>query len=152
MSPDVWGPIFWATMHVATLGYPVNPNEHEQAAAIQFYESLKVMIPCPICREHYSMNLETMPIKDAVKGRDELINWAFNIHNSVNKQLDKREISWDEYVDYMRKLALKSKLSLVSKNNDSPLQSSLTANGIALVLGVVIGGAAYAWYTTKVKN
>ena len=52
----------------------------------------------------------------------------------------------------MGKLALKTKLNLVPTTKDSPLQSSLTANGIALVIGVVLGGAAYAWYTTKAKN
>ena len=152
MSPDVWGPIFWATIHIATLGYPVKPTEHDQQAAIQFYDSLTTMRPCPICRDHYSQNLKKMPIKDAVKGRDELINWAFNMHNEVNKQLDKPEFSWNDYVEYMGKLALKTKLNLVPTTKDSPLQSSLTANGIALVIGVVLGGAAYAWYTTKAKN
>lgn len=151
MSPDVWGPLFWSTMHIATLGYPVSPTEQDQLAATHFYESLSVMIPCPICRDHYSQTLMKMPIKEAVKGRDELINWVFTIHNEVNKQLGKSEITWETYVQTMYKLALQTKVNLIPTEK-SPLQSSLTANGIALVLGVVVGGAAYAWYTTKVKN
>jgi len=149
MSPDVWGPIFWATMHIATLGYPVQPTQHDQEQAVHFYESLTVMIPCPICRDHYSHILTEMPVKDAVKGRDELINWVFRVHNKVNAQLDKPEITWEAYVNYMYRLAAQPKLNLAPSQPSLP--SSIATNTTTLILGILIGGAAYGWYT-KSKN
>ena len=148
MSPDVWGPVFWATMHIATLGYPVNPTPKDQEAAIKFYESLVVMIPCPICREHYGTHLTEMPVKDVVNNRDALINWVFNIHNKVNVQLGKKEIAWEEYVKYMSKLALLERVNLVKPaTTESSLQTSIAVNALVFLGGVALGGAAYAWYT-----
>lgn len=150
MSPDVWGPVFWATMHIATLGYPVNPSHKDQEAAIKFYESLVVMIPCPICREHYGVHLTKMPVKEVVHSRDALINWVFNVHNKVNIQLGKKEISWEDYVKYMNKIAILDRVNLLSnpKNeSSSSLQTSMAVNTVVFLGGLALGGAAYAWYT-----
>ena len=59
MGPDVWGPLFWSTMHIVTLGYAETPTKEEQDAATQFFNSLAIVIPCPICRAHYSHFLQT---------------------------------------------------------------------------------------------
>ncbi|NBQ48111.1 MAG: hypothetical protein EBU33_06625 [Sphingobacteriia bacterium] len=149
MSPDVWGPVFWATMHIATLGYPVNPTPKDHEAAIKFYESLVVMIPCPICREHYGVHLTEMPVKDVVHSRDALINWVFNVHNKVNVQLGKKEITWEDYIKYMSKLALLERVSLLrtDKNESSSLQTSMAVNTVVFLGGLALGAAAYAWYT-----
>jgi hypothetical protein len=154
MSPDVWGPVFWATMHIATLGYPVNPTPKDREAAIKFYESLVVMIPCPICREHYGIHLTEMPVKDVVHSRDALINWVFNVHNKVNVQLGKKEVSWEDYIKYMSKLALLDRVSLLrtdknESSSPSSLQTSIAVNTVVFLGGLALGGAAYAWY---VKN
>lgn len=148
MSPDVWGPVFWATMHIATLGYPVNPTPKDQEAAIKFYESLVIMLPCPICREHYGTHLTEMPVKDVVNNRDALINWVFNIHNKVNVQLGKKEITWEDYIKYMSKLAVLDRVNLLKTPKvESPLQTSMAVNTVVFLGGLALGGAAYAWYT-----
>ena len=78
MSPAVWGPIFWSTMHIVSLGYSNTPTEEEQRAATQFYESLAYVIPCPICKDHYRHFLQEMP--PTVNNRDALVAWVFTIH------------------------------------------------------------------------
>lgn len=149
MSPDVWGPVFWATMHIATLGYPVNPTSKDKEAAIKFFESLVIMLPCPICREHYGVHLSEMPVKDVVHSRDALINWVFNIHNKINVQLGKKEITWEDYIKYMSKLALLERVNLLKtpKVESSSLQTSIAVNTVVFLGGLALGGAAYAWYT-----
>lgn len=127
MSPDVWGPFFWTTMHIVSLGYNPKPTEHEQQAAIKFYESLAYTIPCPVCREHYSHLLEKMPISQAVGSRDELVLWVFTVHNSVNNQLGKPEITFDKYIQTMTALSKRSSFSIDQPN---------------LLMGLLIGSAA----------
>jgi hypothetical protein len=127
MSPDVWGPFFWTTMHIVSLGYSPKPSEKEQEAAIKFYESLAYTIPCPICREHYSYLLEKMPIAQAVGSRDDLVLWVFNVHNAVNNQLGKPEITFDQYIQSMTALSKRSSFSIHQPN---------------IVLGLSIGAAA----------
>ncbi len=137
MSPAVWGPIFWATMHIVSLGFPLEPTDADRAGAIAFYNSLATTIPCPICKTHYKVFLEKTPVESAVATRDELIHWVFNLHNDVNAQLGKRRISFQEYVRHMQALA-------AAPNTTLPSSSGLNLNTLLLLTAVVgIGGAVY---------
>jgi hypothetical protein len=111
MSPDVWGPLFWRTMHIVSLGYNTEPSKREQEDAIRFYKALETMLPCGICRAHYSEFLKEMPVEEAVASRDDLVYWVFKLHNKVNKNLGKREISFNEYIQSMRTLAASDNIS-----------------------------------------
>jgi hypothetical protein len=134
MSPDIWGPIFWNTMHIVTLGYAENPTEAEQMAAKDFFNALKFLIPCPICRHHYTEILKTDPVESAVISRTKLVQWAFNIHNKVNKEIGNREITWEQFIDAIFTLSN-------PKSHDFLWM-------YALIAGVGIGIGAYAFYKT----
>ena len=136
MSPAVWGPIFWATMHIVSIGYAVIPTEEEKRGAIQFYESLTQVIPCPICKEHYAQILKAVP--PAVENRNALIEWVFDVHNKVNEQLGYPVITFEQYIQKMRVLSNKNSISLGDQTDMSWL--------IALTVGVGIGVGAYALY------
>ena len=133
MSPDVWGPIFWNAMHIVTLGYPDEPRDDEKKAVTEFFNSLKFVLPCPVCRYHYTTVLETDPVEPAVVSRTKLVEWAFNIHNIVNKELKKPEITWEQYMDAILKLSR-------SKEQYDPTWV------YALIAGIGIGAGGYALY------
>lgn len=142
MSPAVWGPLFWTTMSIASLGYSSQPSNEEQTAAKQFYESLAYMIPCAICKDHYRHHLAEYPVTDAVGSRDTLIRWVFTLHNKVNAQLGKPELTFVAFIAAMRALAAQSALSL------PPSCATPMLPTIGLVLaGILVGGAAYHIYT-----
>ena len=134
MSPDVWGPIFWNTMHIVSLGYNPDPSKKEQEDAIRFYKSLETMLPCGVCRAHYSEFLREMPVEQAVGSRDDLIYWVFRLHNKVNVNLGKREFTFDEYIQSMRVLG-------AGGSNRSVFTPSNIA--IAFILAAIVGGAVY---------
>ena len=140
MSPAVWGPIFWATMHIVSLGYSSKPSEEEKQGAIAFYNSLAHTIPCPICKTHYKAFLVKSPVEAAVNSRHDLIHWVFELHNDVNVQLGKRSISFQEYVRHMQALAAAPNTTLPSASGPS-FTTILTA---CAILGV--GGAAIYYY------
>lgn len=135
MSPDVWGPIFWRTMHIVSLGYNPEPSKREQEDAIRFYKSLETMLPCGICRAHYTEFLKEMPVEQAVGSRDDLIYWVFQLHNKVNANLGKRQFTFDEYIHSMRELAA----------SDTSSRWAPSPSNIALLflLAAIIGGAVY---------
>jgi hypothetical protein len=124
-------------MHIVSLGYNPEPSKQEQEDAIKFYTSLKTMLPCGICRAHYSEFLREMPVEDAVASRDHLIYWVFRLHNKVNVNLGKREFSFEEYIQAMRNLAA-----------SRPSKSYLTQTNIAVavLLAAAVGGAVYYAY------
>jgi hypothetical protein len=145
MSPAVWGPIFWTTMHIVSLGYSATPTSQEQEAAIQFYQSLAYTIPCPICRTHYRAILEEMPVQNAVKSRDDLITWVFNLHNSVNKKLEKPEISFDQYIKNMTLLAAQEYTKI-------PATPSTLSSATMVLAGAVLGVGGYYLYNKFVAT
>jgi hypothetical protein len=134
MSPDVWGPIFWNTMHIVSLGYNPEPSKREQEDAIRFYKALETMLPCGICRSHYTQFLQEMPVERAVGSRDDLIYWVFQLHNKVNENLGKRQISFDEYIRNMRSLA---------GGGTGSLWFTPSNMAILVILAAIVGGIVY---------
>lgn len=110
MRPSVWGPILWNTMHIVSLGYPDTPTQEMQAAASSFYRSLSFLIPCPICRTHYAAHLKSTP--PATESKTALVEWVWAIHNKVNVDIGKREVSFDAFMNHMESLSQDSSISM----------------------------------------
>lgn len=145
MSPQVWGPIFWTTMHIVSMGYPEKPSQEEQQAAASFYNSLSIVIPCPICREHYSFFLKKTPVEGATGSRATLIEWCFNLHNDVNKQLGKPALSWDDFIAQTAMLRDKGAIRICEQPNYyEPL--------VYVAVGALLGVGGYYAYKTYSKN
>ncbi len=102
VGPAVWGPCFWTTMHIVSLGVSATPSAEEKEGIRKFYESLQVVIPCPHCRSHYKEALVARPIR--LETRDDLVEWVYDIHNYINVQLGKPELPWDGFISVMRAL------------------------------------------------
>lgn len=104
MPPQIWGPIFWSTLHIASLSYSDNPTDRQRRNVKNFYESMVDVLPCPICRVHYEENLTKLPIDKSLDNRAELIRWVWTMHNLINTQLGKREFTFDEFIESMQNL------------------------------------------------
>lgn len=140
MPPSAWGPVFWNTIHIVTLGYPASPSAADKDGARKFFESLKTVIPCPVCREHYKQHLADSPIEPALEDKGKLIHWAWDLHNRVNDMLGKPTITVEQFLENMVKLG--------SSRGGSNTTTAVTIAGAAtagLVLGIV-GFAVYQKY------
>lgn len=104
LSPNVWGPFFWHTIHIVALGYPKEPTYTDKKSAKDFYESLAFLIPCAVCREHYAKHLQTHPISTFLDSRKDLFKWTVMIHNEVNIMLQKPIWTEQEVIDYYVRL------------------------------------------------
>jgi hypothetical protein len=94
-----WQRITWIFFHTVTLNY----NENYKQEYINFFDSLKVIIPCSICRNHYNNNLN----KDHLKienniNNDRIFKWTIDLHNEVNKMHHKKIWSYEESESYYR--------------------------------------------------
>jgi hypothetical protein len=143
MPPQIWGPIFWATLHIASLGYADKPTERQKKNMRAFLESMIDVLPCPICRNHYELNLKEMPLNDAIETRVELIKWVFDMHNRINVQLGKREFTFAEFVESMRHLEMSKKGCPPSFNNSNkPGQNKSVSKGFGTIDTVLLGSGA----------
>ena len=88
-----WQRITWHLFHTVSLNY----NDEYKQEYINFFESLKVIIPCRMCRNHYIQNIskENMEIDKNINN-ERIFNWTIDLHNSVNKMNHKKLWSYDE--------------------------------------------------------
>ena len=96
VNSNIWGQHAWKFMHYVTLGYPENPTVEQKNNYKNFFISLKNILPCSICAKHYEENLNNLPLTDDIlSSKDKLIKWCIDLHNIVNKMLNKTILSYD---------------------------------------------------------
>lgn len=98
ITNSVWGPVYWKMFHYITLSYPINPTQmHIDKIKNFFCDIVPIILPCFKCRKHYQQNLELNPLTDEIlEIKFKLVIWLLDMHNYVNKQLDKNEISYED--------------------------------------------------------
>ncbi|QOI90180.1 putative FAD-linked sulfhydryl oxidase R596 [Pyramimonas orientalis virus] len=106
MDPNIWGKHLWTSIHFIALGYPDYPTESEKQNYHKFFSTLPNVLPCKSCRDHLTETLQTQSPLHAnfLKNKDELFKWTHNLHNIVNKRLNKVQLSLDKALStYMKK-------------------------------------------------
>ena len=163
MPPQIWGPIFWATLHIVSLSYSDEPTDRQKQNAKNFYESMIDVLPCPICRTHYEENLKILPLDNALSNRKDIIEWVFNMHNLINKQLGKREFSFEEFIESMHNLEMAKKSvppSFHETNKPKLTNVSMTLTDFTIIdeilLGtgstLIMGSLLYYFYQENIRK
>ena len=103
-GPDQWGPHGWKFIHYVTLGYPDKPTRNDKIKYKNFFLSLAEVIPCILCKMNYKKHLKELPINDSVlKNKISLMSWGIKMHNLVNIENSKKEVSIDDGIKMIRK-------------------------------------------------
>jgi cbb3-type cytochrome oxidase subunit 3 len=99
-NPSLWGPSLWNSIHYIALGYPENnPSDNISSKYVQFFKSLSVVIPCDECKIHFNQMLINYPPN--LKSKETLFKWSVDIHNLVNKRLNKKELTYEEAIVHL---------------------------------------------------
>jgi len=149
LPPSVWGPFFWHTIHITALSYPDKPTYAHKRAAKDLFESLAHLIPCPKCREHYSKHLQKFPISPHLDRRDDLFRWTVNLHNEVNKSLDKPIVTEKESILFYSRIGSRGTSPVISHADLDEIDMRSMIKGGLIGGGVVLSAAALLWWTTK---
>jgi hypothetical protein len=129
-SPKLWGKQAWHFIHMVALSYPYMASEETKKKYYDFYESLGHTLPCGTCAQHYKKKFEANPPR--MENRNELFRWTVDIHNSVNKDIGKNQISYDKA------------LSQLNSNKDN----SITL-GVAFSVSVITMISLFAYAMRK---
>jgi hypothetical protein len=97
MLPATWGPVAWSFIHSVTMGYPENPTKEDMNHYKNFFESLGYILPCEWCKEHYTKNLQNIPINSYLDSRRNLVYWGYKLHNLVNEQTGVPKSKWPSF-------------------------------------------------------
>lgn len=101
IAPHVWGPHGWKFMHAVALAYPEKPSMEEKKAAAQFFSSLEYLLPCESCKQNYRKELQAFPLTPALESKQKLNEWLTELHNSVNKRLNKTVMTPEQVLQYV---------------------------------------------------
>lgn len=149
LPPQVWGPFFWHTMHITALGYPQEPTYTHKKAAKEFFESLQVLIPCPVCREHYADHLKELPITPHLDSRKDLFKWTVVIHNAVNKDLGKPQFSEQDSILFYKRIGARGKSPVINHLDFEESDSRTLVRGIGMGVGASAVVAGILYLTSK---
>lgn len=98
---DVWGPRYWFVLHTIAFNYPNKPNATLKRKYYDFIMNLPVLIPDPDIGENFSRLMDKYPVTPYMDHKSDFQKWVHFIHNQVNKQLGKPQISLQQaYNDY----------------------------------------------------
>ena len=98
MSSDIWGSPAWFFLHTITLNYPSYPTSIEKYNIIKFFNSLGNILPCSVCKEHYIIFLQKYPIEKFSNSKEQIFKWLVDLHNGVNKLLNKNTLSYNDVI------------------------------------------------------
>lgn len=93
-DPKNWGPSSWKILHVLAYTYPEIANYETQVNIEKFIASFSELLPCNSCKDDFKKYVQKYPVKS--KTRESLIQWTVDLHNSVNKKLGKKLLTYDE--------------------------------------------------------
>jgi len=101
MKPEIWGRHLWFSIHFIALDFPEEPSTEDVRHFKSFYENLHQVIPCYKCSINYVKHLNERPLElSDLKNAKTLFKWTVDIHNIVNKELNKSSLSFDEAWDF----------------------------------------------------
>lgn len=127
IKPVKFGPYFWGTLHLACLG-GIDPVALRTLVAI-----FPSILPCPVCGIHFTKVLADNPLPDTTDP-DELFRWSVDVHNVVNRSLEKPVFTYTEALDTWIKLPAST--PIVNMNFDFKLL-------IILILLAILGFIIY---------
>ena len=128
MQPFIWGKYLWTSIHYISLGYPENPTNEEKNDYKLFFENIFKVIPCYMCSENYKDHLVALPItQEVLRNTKSLFTWTVQIHNIVNKTLNKKQMSVTEaYQLYTKTYITNNALMVDCFSNLSATKASLS--------------------------
>jgi hypothetical protein len=90
MLTTVWGPSTWLFLHTISFNYPIHPSLQEKKHYRNLIFSLQYTLPCKYCRINLKKNLKQLPLTMKVmKNRDTFSRYIYNLHELINKMLNK---------------------------------------------------------------
>ena len=91
-----WAPLTWYIFHKLSFEYnqvieSQSDSEEYKKHYIEFFKSMRTIIPCKTCRNHFIQNIdiEENKIENNIS-TENIFAWTVRLHNLVNKMHNKK--------------------------------------------------------------
>ena len=130
MITYIWGPLLWHFLHIISFNYPVNPVEYNKKNNLienqiensyyYFIFLLQFILLCKSCRDNLKKNLNGLNFftnkKDIMRNRKTFSLFIYQLHESVNKMLNKESnLTYEQVRDFYEHF--RADCSSKNKNN-----------------------------------
>ena len=96
----IWGPKLWGLIHSFSVNNNLKISDNLKHNYYIFYTSLMHIIPCIICKEHYGEIIYSLnKLEESEITRNYLKKWGFDIHNIINKLLNKKIFLYKDFIE-----------------------------------------------------
>jgi len=135
LDPTVWGPHYWFFLHTVAYHYPETPNEVTKRKYYDLIQNLPLFVPHVDMGDRFSEMLDKYPVTPYLDNRESFMRWVWFIHNKMNAQLGKDEMTlWTAVDAYMTHFLPEP----VSVSETTQLRKMVTVALLASTLLVVI--------------
>ena len=101
MKKKVWGNATWYIFH--TLAEKLKPEyKSELPVLFSYISGICNNLPCPDCQKHAMSAMQRANIGQITASQENLINYLWAFHNSVNKRIGNKEFTMAEMSIYKR--------------------------------------------------
>lgn len=104
MDPIIWGPSAWNFIHFLTISYPDKPSNEDINNHTNFIKILAKILPCNICKIHFSKNIDNINFKKILSSKDSYMNFMWDIHNKVNIINKRPTIKFNDFLKEYKKI------------------------------------------------
>lgn len=95
-DPNVWGPHYWFFLMTMATSYPLKANDVTKKKYYDFINNLPIFIPHASIGNKFSQLIDKYPVSPYLEGKDQFLKWVNFIHNKINEEIGKDEISLAE--------------------------------------------------------
>ena len=92
-----WGPTYWSYIHMITLNYPNKPTKKERDKHFFMVRNFIDTLPCPTCRNEMNNIINDNNLRNSLGSKEKFMKYFWNIHNKVNKRLNKPQLSLKKF-------------------------------------------------------
>lgn len=136
----IWGPSTWNSLHCISFSYPENPTDSDKEYYKAYFQLLKFVLPCCICRKHFTEHTKIGGKheinNDIFENRSSLTKWLYNLHNDVDESLGmKYDITYEDltkqYTSYIAECNMSKEKKQIAFKNYYNKEASLVKYEIA---------------------
>jgi hypothetical protein len=133
-----WGPLFWKLLHsfaeLSGKQVDINLQKDELRLWINILDGLKLILPCDICRTHYSEWLLNHPIEVLMtitysETNYWIRNYLWSLHNTINEGNNKPEIVFEDLSNLYKDVNIRSTWRAL----EPVMKKAITLNGVSLL-------------------
>lgn len=86
-DPRIFGPPTWECLHILAQNYPAQAVDKQLRKRWRtFLFTLSYLLPCSHCGTHFRLFLRANSLRDALRGKANLVKFLVEAHNSVTSQ------------------------------------------------------------------